>query len=96
MLSCAGLCDDFLMENSIAFRSAALEEFANQWGITLRFRAAYAPGGNGIVERNHRTMKKVAERRRLTLEEVTFWYNVTPWKDAKEDSVPLNALFKYQ
>ena len=57
-----GPCDKLLMDNSTAFRSAALEEFANECWITLRFRAAYAPSGNGIVERNHRTIKRIAER----------------------------------
>ena len=91
-----GLCDELLMDNSMAFRSAALEEFANEWGITLRFSATCALCGNGIVERNHRTIKRIAERGRITPEEATFWYNVTPRKDAEEGSVPSNVLFNYQ
>jgi len=34
----------------MAFRSAMVAQFADQWGIALRFQAAYALGGNGIVE----------------------------------------------
>ena len=70
-------------------------QFANEWGIALRFRAAYAPGGNGIVERNHRTIKRIAERGGITPEEATFWYNVTPRKGTEESSVPSNLFFQY-
>ena len=55
-------CYKLLMDNSMAFRSAALEKFGNEWRITLKFCAAYAPGGNEIVERNHRTIKRIAEK----------------------------------
>ncbi|KAG1650082.1 Large subunit GTPase 1 [Nymphon striatum] len=90
-----GPCDEFLLDNSTAFRSAAVEQFADEWGISLRFRAAYAPSGNGIVERNHRTIKRIAERGGISPEEATFWYNVTPRKDTDAGSVPSNGLYRY-
>ena len=90
-----GPCDELLLDNSTAFRSAVVAQFADEWGIALRFRAAYAPGGNGIVERNHRTIKRIAERGGITPEEATFWYNVTPRKGTEESSVPSNILFRY-
>jgi len=86
---------EFLIDNSTAFRSAAVEQFADEWEISLRFQAAYALSGNGIVERNHRTIKRIAERRGITPEEATFWYNVTPHKDVDESSVPSNVLFRH-
>ena len=55
----------------------------------------YALGGNGIVERNHQTIKRIVERGRNTPEEATFWYNVTPQKGTKESSVLSNLLFRY-
>ncbi|KAG1663749.1 hypothetical protein GQR58_020218 [Nymphon striatum] len=90
-----GPCDEFLLDNSTAFRSAAVEQFADEWGISLRFRAAYAPSGNGIVERNHRTIKRIAERGGISPEEATFWYNVTPRKDTDAGSVPSKGLYRY-
>ena len=66
-----------------------------EWGIGLRFRAAYAPSGNGIVERNHRTIKRVVARGGITPEEAVFWYNATPRQDIDHDSVPAARLFKY-
>ena len=65
-------------------------------GIALRFRAAYAPGGNGIVEKNHQTIKRIAERGGCTPEEATFWYNETPWKETAESSLPSNQLLRYR
>ena len=64
-------------------------------GIALQFRAVYAPGGNGIVEGNHCTIKRIAERGGITPEEATFWYNVMPRKGTEESSVPSNLLFWY-
>ena len=61
-----GPCDELLLDNSTAFRSAMAAQFADEWGIALRFWAAYTPGGNGIVERNHRTIKRIAERGGIT------------------------------
>ena len=49
-----GPCNKLLMNKSMAFRRAALEKFANERGITLRFRAAYARSGN------RRTIKRIA------------------------------------
>ena len=91
-----GPCDELLLDNSMTFRSAMVAQFADEWGIALQFRAAYAPGGNGIVERNHRTIKRIAERGGITPEEATFWYNVTPRKGTEESSVPSNLLFWYR
>ena len=90
-----GPCAEFLMDNATAFRSATLREFADDWGIALRYRAAYVPSGNGIVERNHRTIKRIVARGDITPEEAAFWYNVTPRKDSEPGSVPSTMLFKY-
>ena len=35
------------------------------------------------------------ERRGINPEEATFWYNVTPWKETEESSVPPNLLSRY-
>ena len=91
-----GPFEELLLDNSAAFRSACLEQFADEWCIALRFRAAYAPSGNGIVERNHRTIKRIAARGKISPEEAVFWYNVTPRKEMDKESVPSSVLFKYE
>ena len=66
-----GPCDELLLDNSMVFRSAMLAQFPDKCGIALRFRPAYALDGNGIVERNHWTIKRNAEREGISLEEAT-------------------------
>ena len=56
-----GPCDELLLGNSTVFQSAMVAQLADEWGIALRFWAAYTPGGNGIVERNHWTIKRIVE-----------------------------------
>jgi ribonuclease HI len=90
-----GPFSELLLDNSATFRSATLEEFADEWGICLRFRAAYAPSGNGIVERNHRTIKRMAARGNISPEEATFWFNVTPRQEGSDKSVPSRCVFSY-
>ena len=79
---------ELLMDNATIFRSGAMEEFAKEWGIALRFRAAYVPSGNGIVERNHRTIKRIAARGGISPEEAVFWYNTTPRSGTDATTVP--------
>ena len=69
---------ELLLDNSSAFRSAAVEQFAKKWDNFLGFLAAYAPSGNGIVERNHSTIKRIAARGDISPELATLLYNVTP------------------
>ena len=90
-----GPFDELLLDNATAFRSEALKRFADEWGISLRFRAAYVPSGNGIVERNHRTIKRIAARGNISPEEAVYWYNATPRKGGSEESVPSWQIFRY-
>ena len=59
-------------------------------------RAAYRPGGNGIVERHHRTVKAIAERGGISPEEATFWYNMAPKVGQRDDTVPHRSVFNYE
>lgn len=87
------LFEELLLDNSTV--SAAVEQFTDEWCISLCFRATCAPGSNGIVERNHHTIKRIVARGVISLEEVTFWYSVTPRQEAKAYSVPSRGLFRY-
>lgn len=90
-----GPVDELMMDNSTAFRSELLKGFLEKWNIQQFFRAAYKPSGNGIVERNHRTIKAIAERGNISPLEAVFWYNMSPRTGQREDSVPQKALFNY-
>ena len=90
-----GLCDELLLDNSMAFMSTMVTKFADERENALQFLAACALGGNRIVERNHRTLKRIAERGGITPVAATFLYNVPPWKGMEESSVPSNLLPRY-
>ena len=91
-----GPVDEVLMDNSTVFRSGTLKSMFDKWKVKRFFRAAYRPGGNGIVERHHRTIKAIAERGRISPAEAVFWYNVSPRAGQSEDSVPQKSVFKYE
>ncbi|XP_045136504.1 uncharacterized protein LOC123519337 [Portunus trituberculatus] len=90
-----GPVSELLMDNATVFRSVLIEDISNKWNIKRLFRAAYRPSGNGIVERNHRTIKTTAEKSNIPPSEAVFWYNMTPRLSQNEESVPHRALFKY-
>ena len=69
---------EFLCDNDTVFRSRCIASFAARWSVTLRFRAAHAPSGNGIVERNHRTVKVIAARKQCSIAEAVHLYNAAP------------------
>ncbi|KAK3882626.1 hypothetical protein Pcinc_012994 [Petrolisthes cinctipes] len=90
-----GPVDEVLMDNGAAFHSETLKRMFDKWNIHRLFRAAYRPGGNGIVERNHRTIKAIAEKGNITPTEAVYWYNMTPRSGQTEASVPQQSVFRY-
>lgn len=62
----------------------------------LRFRCAYPPLGNGIVERSHRSIKRIATRKQCTVEEAVYWYNVMLKDGVHSLTAPANALYTYE
>ena len=83
---------ELLLDNSTTFRSADVRRVCDKFGVTLRFRCAYRPGGNGIVERNHRTIKRTAARANIDPLDAVFWYNLLPLEKENPDSVPSSVL----
>ena len=60
------------------------------------YLAAYRAGGNGIVERSHRTIKTVAERSGKSPIDAVFWYNVAPRQGQQPASVPQKSVATYE
>ena len=90
-----GPLTEILTDNSTAFTSEQFRKFADSWGIRLRFRCAYVPSGNGIIEWDHRTVKTIAARKDCTVSEAVYWYNVTPKDDVSPSTTPADALHRY-
>ena len=64
-----GPLEEILTDNDTAFRSKQFECFLDEWGIQLRLRCAHVQSGNGIVERCHRSIKRIAARKQCTVTE---------------------------
>ena len=54
--------EQLLLDNAAVFKSRRFIDFCERWGVSVNYRAAYRPSGNGIVERHHRTIKRMAAR----------------------------------
>lgn len=83
---------ELLLDNATTFRSHQLAELCREWSVNILFRAAYRPSGNGIVERHHRTIKRMAARTRLTIERAVFWYNYLPLQGTDAETSPHRRL----
>ena len=86
---------ELLTDNATTFSGETFSRFAERWGVRMRFRCAYVPADNGIVERSHRTIKCIAARTRCSVMEAVYWYNVTPKDDASASTAPANIIYSY-
>ena len=84
---------ELLTDNATNFSGETFSRFTERWGVRMRFRCAYVPAGNGIVERSHRTIKRIAARTRCSVMEAVYWYNVTPKDDASASTAPANIIY---
>ena len=87
---------EILMDNALSFRSKAMGDLLAIWGVLPIYRCAYRPEGNAIVERNHRTIKRMAARSNGDPLMMVFWYNVTPKDGTRDDSLPCGILHQYR
>ena len=86
---------EVLTDNDTAFRSQSFKNFLDEWGVGLHFRCAYVPSGNGIVERCHRSIKRIAARKECSISEAVYWYNITPKDNTSQSSAPANMIYRY-
>ena len=91
-----GPTKEVLMDNARAFHSTEMSDLLGKWGVRAFYRAAYRAEGNGIVERNHRTIKASAERANISPIDAVYWYNISPRYGQKAESVPQRSVTTYQ
>ena len=84
---------ELLLDNGSSFWSEELERLCRRWGVRLWFRAVNRPNCNWIVERNHRTIKRMAARTGGSIRDMLLWYNFTPKDGLKVESAPSHSLF---
>ena len=87
---------EILTDNDTAFSSKEFQAFAHEWGIQLQFRCAYAIARNGIAERCHCTVKRIAARMCCPIQEAVYWYNITPRDDISPSTTPANRIYRYE
>ena len=85
---------EILCNNTKSFRSNLMQEFCKLWKISLTFRCAYKPFGNGIVECNHRTIKRMSARCGKSIDYCVFWCNITP--HGSKGVIPSSKLISYE
>ena len=86
---------ELLTDNATTFSGETFSKFTKHWGVQIRFRCAYIPAGNGIVERSHRTIKRIATRSQCSVMEAVNWYNVTPKDGVLASAAPDNVIYSY-
>ena len=62
----------------------------------LRFRCVYMPTGNGIAERCHWNVKRIAAKMGCSIQETVYWYNVAPKDDVSPLTAPANEIYTYE
>lgn len=80
----------FLSDNAPVYKSDRIQKLMLKWNVKQEFSCAYRPQGNGVSERNHRTIKTMTARSKNTIEECVFWYNVT---SGPQKIPPYNLIF---
>jgi ribonuclease HI/transposase InsO family protein len=88
--------EEILMDNSRSFRSSGVALICDKWRVKRVYRCAYRPAGNGIVERNHRTIKRMAARTGQDPLDMVFWYNFCPRTGLDGDTAPSARCFTYE
>ena len=83
--------EELLIDNSKSFRSEDVKAACDKFGVHLIYRCANRPAANGIIERNHKTIKTAAARSCRDPLDAVFWYNILP-RSKSEESIPSNFL----
>lgn len=86
---------ELLLDNSATFKSGRLVAVCQTWNVKVIYRAAYRPSGNGIIERHHRTVKRIAARTKSSIQKAVFWYNFLPRVGTDANSCPHSRIFCY-
>ena len=84
---------EILLDNFLSFRSKQAQDLLDSWKIKPIFRCANRPGENGVVERVHRTIKRMAARTDGSVADMVYWFNVSPIRGQEMESIPYFALF---
>lgn len=68
---------ELLLDNGLSFKGREFMDMLRAWGVGSHYRCAYKASGNGIVERCHRTIKRMASRSNDDPLNMVFWWNAS-------------------
>ena len=87
-----GVPCELVSDNGPCFRSHLFSELLSKWQVRHVQSCAYRASGNGIVERNHRTIKRMAARTGGDVRDMVMFYNASP---GSKDTIPAEAVYMY-
>ena len=64
--------ESFLSDNGPTFCCRVVASVLSDWDVRQELACAYRPQGNGVVERVHRTVKRIVQRSGRSVEEAVF------------------------
>ena len=85
-----GHLKEVMSYNAAVFSSRNFKALLTNWDVTQIFACAYRPQRNGVAERAHRTVKRVAKRSDRTIKEEVFWITNTR---GDKNTLPYELVF---
>ena len=82
--------EEVFTDNGTVFRATELRNLCDVWAIKADYSCAYRAQGNGLIERIHRTIKRMVARSGRSIEEMAFWYNATR---SERSASPFEMMF---
>ena len=61
----------------------------------MRYRGAYTPKCNRVIEHCQQTVKRIAARMWCSIQEAVYWY-ITPRDDLTTLTTPANRIYSYE
>ena len=86
-----GAPKEILSDNGPCYQSQRMKDLLEKWGVEHVFSCAYRASGNGIIERHHRTIKRMMARTGKGVQEMLYWYNFSPKVDGV---IPADEIYR--
>lgn len=83
---------ELLSDNGPCYQSQRMNDLLKRWNVEHAFSCAYRASGNGIIERHHRTIKRMMAQSGGSAQEMLYWYNFSSKADGL---IPAEEVYKY-
>ena len=86
----------FWLTMTLSSAASKYSSFCVKGGGQLWLWCTYVPSDNGITERSHCSIKRIAVRKQCTIVEATYWYNAMSKDGVSPVTAPTNPIYMYQ